>query len=1038
MERNSEAPRGTVTIAFLDAPGAAPGDHGEFDRIVREAVGRSGGFEVKSRGGSLMVAFGAAGDAVRGVLEAQAGLVAAGAPLARVGLHTGEPLRTDDGGVIDYLGLDVNRAARIAAAGHAGQVLMSEASRGALDAAPAGSELRDLGEHRLRGFERPERVWLALPPALRGREFPPLTTPPARPTNLPPATSAFVGRERELETIAGFLAAPGTRIVTLLGPGGVGKTRLAVRAAAAALDGFPGGAWFADLTVAEGAAGIAHAVAKALGVELPPRENPLAAVASMLELRSPVLVVLDNFEQLVEYAAATAGAWAAGVAGAKFIVTSRALLRVPGESMLDVEPLPAPPAGFGGTDPEALLKWDSARLFVERAAVAKAGFHATAENAAEIAEICTRLDGMPLAIELAAARVTVLRPADIVARLDRKYDLLKSSQRDLSPRQRTLLGAIEWSFDLLGEIEREAFLQCCIFRGGFTAEAAGAVLQLAGDPPAAEILASLRDKSLLRAHDGPLGVRFSMYVSLHEYAWHRWRWTADEARQRGLAERHARFFAARAMELGDRLRREGGGVSADLLELDSENVFAAHDFALECGDGALASRLMIGIDPKLDLRGPTDERLKRLDATLATLGTVGPPELRVPLLCSYMLACVQSGIPGRPSELVEEAVALARASGRPDLIAHAVARRAALAMQRSAGSPANADLAEAESICRALGDEAGLGRAIGTRGVALRSEGRLDEAEAAFEESGELFRRIGNMLGLSQSIGHRAQLLCDRGHYADALDGFRQAEALALEAGSLRNAANWRWRTADALALTGRPEEAAAALSEADDLVRAVGDRRLLARTMHLRAEILLDLGDAAGAIRVFDEALIHRRTTSDPRGAGNTLTRRGRARSVVGDEEGARADLRDARAMFEGIRDNYSIGSVELECAIVDRRAGKAAAGLIHLEQAEGLLQGEMGQTYLPELRAERARLLVKLGRGPEAHAAAVEAEAAARRMSMDQSRAMINVLSARAESARAAGLVDDAAARGLALAASLNVALSTLPVETREALTA
>ncbi len=1016
-----EAPQGTVTIAFVDAPGAAG-----FLGVVRDAVRRRGGFEVKEREGSLMLAFASAAEAVGALLEAQAALGG-----VRAGVHTGQPLRTQLAGEADYVGLDVNRAARIASAGHAGQILLSDATRRGLGG--VAGELRDLGEHRLRGFERPERVWLALPPSMAGREFPALATPPSRPTNLPPATSAFVGREKELAEIAGFLGSASTRIVTLLGPGGVGKTRLAIRAAAAALEGFAGGAWFADLTEAEGAAGIAQAVAKALGVELPPRENAVAALASILELRAPVLVVLDNFEQLVDHAAATAGVWAARVPGAKFLVTSRSVLRLPGESVLDVEPLPTPPAGFSGKSPEELLRWDAARLFEDRAAVAKAGFRITPENAAEVAEICTRLDGMPLAIELAAARVTLLRPADIVARLDRKYDLLKSSQRDLSPRQRTLLGAIEWSFDLLAEAERAVFLPCSIFRGGFTAEAAAAVL---GSPGVADVLASLRDKSLLRAHLGPLGARFSMYVSIHEYAWHRWRWTADEARQRELAESHARWFAARAEQLGERLQREGSGAPADLLEVDSENIFAAQDFALESGDGVLAARLMVGIDPKLDLRGPTEERLKRLDATLATLGTTGPAELRVPLLCSYMQACIQSGIPGRPGELVNEAVAAARASGRPALVANALARRAALAQQHASTPESQRDLEEAASICRALGDDSRLARIIGTRGVFHRTSGHLDDAEAAFRESGDIFRRIGNLLGLSQAVGHIAQLSCDRGRFAESLEGFRQAEGLALEAGALRNAANWRWRTAEALALAGRPEEAAAALSEAEELVRAVGDRRLLARTIHLRGEILMDLGDAEAAIRLFDAALVHRRATTDPRGEGNTITRRGRARSVLGDAEGARADLRAASALFERVGDAFSRGSVELEFAIVERRAGFPDAALRHLDSAETLLQGEPGRSSVPELRTERAKVLARLGRGREALAAAAEAEAAARDLSMESSRPMITILAARAVAARVAGIADDAAARGRALAAALNVPLESLPAELREAL--
>ncbi|MCC6741251.1 MAG: tetratricopeptide repeat protein [Planctomycetia bacterium] len=1018
-------------VVFADSPGA--GDGGEaFLREVRAALGRHGGVEVKSRGPWAMAVFPPGPGAVAAMVEA-----AAAVPL-RAGVHEGDPLRVEAGGTADWVGPDVNRAARLLAAGHEGQVLVSEAARASAAGAPVG-EWRDLGEHRLRGLERPERVWLALAAAHAGRRFPPLDAPSAVPTNLPPGTSAFVGRAAELEALAGKLGPGGPRLVTLTGTGGVGKSRLAVRAAAAALPGYPGGAWFADLTAASDAAGIARAVAEALGLAIPGATPPAAAVGEALALRKPMLLLLDNCEHVLAHAGATAGEWLARAPGVRVLATSRAALALAGEHVMEIAPLPTPPPGAAIAGPEDLLRWDAARLFVDRVSAARRGFEVTAENAGGIAELCARLDGLPLAVELAAARAAVLAPAEILARLDRKFDLLRSSQRDLTPRQRTLIGAIEWSFDLLGADERATFLPACVFRGGFSLAAAEEIVALPGGAEAVRAAAKgLREQSLLRESPGPAGPRFSMYVAIHEYAWQRWRWTADEAGQQALEDRHAEHFARVAEDAWRRGRRESLVGLWEALDGDADNYASAHDRCVARGQGERAARLMLVLDDRLNRRGPTDERLRRIEATLAALGD-GRADLRAIVLGQLVSARVQAGVfDDATRRIPDECVALARASGDTDAMAFALVRRADMLTIASKPAEALGDLEEAETISRRTGDENALAGIMNTRGIALRGMGRLADAVTAYRDGEALYRRIGNWPGLIHSLAHLGQVLHDLGRYDEALRLCREALATALETGNLRLAANLRTLEVATLADSGRPAEALAVLASSEDLIRSVGDRRLVARMLDRRGEILTQLGDPAAAIPLLDEAIVLRRATGDVRGSAISLARRGEAHSTRGDHAAALADLEAAAAAFETARDRFSHGTALLHAAIAERRAGRPAGALKRLERAQALLDVEGGEVNRPELFAERARCAAALGRGAEAMEAARGAVEAARAMGLAGSRRMMMCEATRALAASVAGdapAAAEARTEAAAIARTLGEDARTLPDDLRDA---
>src|SRR5215204_199585 len=454
--------------------------------------------------------------------------IEAGPPLVRMALHTGSAEERDG----DYFGPPLNRVARLLSAAHGGQTLLSlPAQELVRDQLPVDAQLRDLGQHRLKDLARPERVFELLAPDLPAG-FPPLRTLESRPNNLPMQPTLLVGREREVGEVRGRLLAPEVRLLTLTGPGGTGKTRLALQAAADLLDEFEDGVFFVALAALTDPTLVVSSIARALGVRESGDRPLIEGVKDYLRDKR-VLLLLDNFEQVLG-AAPMAGELLAAVPRLEVLATSRIPLGVYGEYEYTVPPLSIPDTKrLPGL--EALSHYEAVRLFIERATAAKADFAVTSENAPAVAEICARLDGLPLAIELAAARVKLLPPKAMLGRLGRRLKLLTG-------------GAIEWSHTLLEEGEKTLFARLAIFSGGRTLEAIEAVCDAQGDLPmdAFDGVSSLVDKSLLTQEEGPDGEpRFVMLETIHEYA-------REKLRESGEAEEiarvHAEYFLALAEE----------------------------------------------------------------------------------------------------------------------------------------------------------------------------------------------------------------------------------------------------------------------------------------------------------------------------------------------------------------------------------------------------------------------------------------------------------------------------------------------------------
>jgi predicted ATPase/class 3 adenylate cyclase len=748
--RMAELPRGTVTFLFTDVEGSTRllqelGDAyaevlAEHRRVLREAFTRQGGIEVDTQGDAFFVAFRRAADAVAAAAAAQDAL--AEAPLrVRMGVHTGEPLATADG----YVGVDVHRAARIAAAGHGGQVLLSQSTRELVG--PTG--LRDLGEHWLKDFEAPERIW-----QLGEHEFPPLKT--LYQTNLPVPATRFLGREQERREVAALLREH--RLVTLTGPGGTGKTRLGLQVAAEAAGSYADGVYWVGLASLRDAALVVPTIAEALGV----KDSLPARIGAKRQL-----LLLDNLEQLVDCAPELAALLGA-CPNLTLLVTSREPLRLSGERHYPVLPL---------------READAQSLFRERAHA----FAAEVEVDGEVAEICRRLDHLPLAIELAAARVTALSPSAILTRLERRLPLLTGGARDLPERHRTLRATIDWSYELLSQDEQRTFAGLAVFTDGCALEPAEDVCGADLDT-----LQSLVERSLMRR----TGDRFWMLETIREFANERLEELADEGE---LRERHARYFLALAEEAMPELTGSTQSVWFERLTTESGNMRAALTWGCTAPNRQeLALRLAVALERFWSLRGQVAEGKAWFERALA-LGDAEPGTRGRALAAAADLARVSGDWP-RARRLLDEGIAALREAGD--------VRAATLALiQLGLGHVHSREYETGKPLFKealALSVRAGERRTIAVATACLANAALLEGDDA------------------------RAQAL-----FADALAIFSELEDTHAKAASLESLA--------ILALRGGGvERAAELLAESLELAQSIDDMLTLVNAVEVVAALAL------------------------------------------------------------------------------------------------------------------------------------------------------------------------------------------------------
>ena len=752
----SPLPTGTVTFLFTDIEGSTLllrelgdryaevlRDHGQ---IVRGALQREGGAEMGTEGDSFFAVFASPAAAVRAVIETQRALASHAWPggtevRVRMGLHTGEGTPVGKG----YVGLDVHRAARIGDAGHGGQVIVSEATATLIQhTLPGGVELVDLGEHRLKDLPHPERLFQLSIDGLPS-EFPPPRTLDARPNNLPAQMSSFIGRDEVIREVEAALEE--TRLLTLTGPGGTGKTRLALEVAYRQLPSFSDGVWFVDLSAVTDPSVVPTEIANAL----PATRNPGDSVFESLEehLRDrKLLLVLDNFEQVLDAVLAVEHLLS-HAAGLKIIVTSRSVLSVYGEREYPVPPLELPDPG-GAEILDALSESESVSLFVERARAVRPDFQLTGENAAAVAEICLRLDGLPLAIELAAVRVNVLTPQAMLPRLDERMALLTTGPRSLPERQRTLRGAIDWSYRLLEEPERLLFARLATFSGGGTLESIEAVCDSDLGAPVLDVLGSLVNNSLLRRTETPDGeLRFQMLETIREYAIERLDAEPDAADVRG---RHARHFLALATRAEPYLVGADQKEWLDRCEREHDNIRAALKWSTQAGEVEAGQEAAGALWRFWHQRGHLAEGRRKLEHLLQVPGGAERTAARFKaLIAAGGLAYWQNDYPAT-ERLYSEALEIARELDDPRAIAEGLFNLSFIDRIRGDVEEGMAKLRRVLEMARSIGERQLAADSLFLLGNQELRKGRPQDALPMVEEALAIFRELGNRFALADSL----------------------------------------------------------------------------------------------------------------------------------------------------------------------------------------------------------------------------------------------------------------------------------------------
>jgi predicted ATPase/class 3 adenylate cyclase len=778
--RSEVLPHGTVTFLFIDVEGSTRllqerGDEysemlAGYRRALRGEIARHGGVEVDTQGDAFFVAFATASDALAAAAAVRDAL-GDGPIRVRMGLHTGEPTVTEEG----YVGLDVHRGARIAAAGHGGQILLSQATR---DLVRAGG-LRDLGVHRLKDLVAPERLY-----QLGEDEFPPLKT--VDQTNLPVQPTPFVGRERELAEVLALLDSH--RVVTLTGPGGAGKTRLALQAAAESIERYDDGVWFISLAMVRDPQLIEPTIARVVG-------GPDDLHEFLTGKR--ILLILDNLEQLLPGAANIVARLDASI-----LATSRSRLNIAAEQEFPVPTLPVD---------------DGAVLFTQRARQLQPGF----EPDAAVREIAERLDGLPLALELAAARVKVLTPVQILERLGRGLDLLTSGAHDAPERQRTLRGTVEWSYQLLAADEQLLFARLAVFAGSFALESAEAVCSAELD-----VLQSLVDQSLLRhGEDG----RFFMLATIKEFALEKLRDLPDAPSLRG---RHDDHFLRVAEELDKRERRSGmRDLSAQsLIVFERELPGFRATFAGLVEDGSSDGVLRLGAalwrfwlnraqyhDAAEWLEhADVDDQTLPLDVRAAALGAAGG-------IAFYVHDDVD-----KAETYWKKGLELRRVQDDPHELGVAFSRLGSVAWRRGDFDGAIAFHKQALPLYEQAGDDASRLIELQWLGEAYRDRGDVDHGERVLEETAARARELGFDQQLTSTLHSLADLALDRSDSDTALHRFAEALASAVATGNRRVQIYCVAGIACALVLRGDERAAARLWGIAEDQERRLGFRMLL------------------------------------------------------------------------------------------------------------------------------------------------------------------------------------------------------------------
>lgn len=871
----SALPGGTVTFLFTDIEGSTPlwernPEAMKFalarhNAILRQAIESHHGYVFNIVGDSFHAAFVLATQALAAALAAQHALVweswgETGPLQVRVGLHTGlaEPLEHDYASTHT-----LNLVARVMSAAYGGQILLSQATAGLVRRdLPLGVSLKDLGEHRLKGLSHPEHLFQVVGPDLR-QDFPLLPTRIERPNNLPPQLTSFVGREAEIAAICEKLLQPEVRLLTLTGVGGTGKTRLSLQVGQTLLETFPDGVFFVPLDLVREVHLVIPSIAKALGLRESPVRSPFDFLKEYLTHKQ-LLLILDTFEQIFE-AGPALNELLAAAPKIKVLVTSRTLLRLAAEHDHPVSPLSLPDMK-DGVSMGNIEENEAVQLFVQRAQAAKPDFQLNAQNAVAVAEICRRLDGLPLAIELAAARIKVLSPQALLARLDSRLKLLTGGARDLPAKQQTLRNSIGWSYDLLEEGEKVLFRRLAVFAGGCTLDAAEALCNAPADPEMdiLERMASLVDKSLLRQGEGVEGEpRFWMLETIREYARER---LVESGEAAAIQRRHADLFLALAEKVEPQLRSGEREIGLRQLEAEHDNLRAALAWSQTADEGEICLRMAGSLSWFWYLGGHWSEGRGWLESALALTEAGSSMALRVKAVLGVGILAAGQGNSAVARPRLQESTAQFRKLGDKRGLAYALAFLGLLTSWHDDPTVPRSILEESVALFQELGDQWGLALALGFLGNTLSELNDYEAAQSHAEHSVALFRELGDKWGLTLSLMNRGHIALRRRDDAAARSWLEESLAISRGLGDTPFIALLLVYLGNVLRHQGDFERAAALYEEGLALYRDAGSKWGMAVSLHNLGRLAWEQGDYRQAAALFEESLpLYRETGYDP-----------------------------------------------------------------------------------------------------------------------------------------------------------------------------
>jgi predicted ATPase/class 3 adenylate cyclase len=945
-------PSGTVTLLFSDIEGSTRlleqlGERysdvlDEHRGIVRGAIAEHGGHEIRTEGDAFFVAFSRAGDAVRAALAVQRRLGAREWPngvalRVRIGLHTGEPRLVGE----DYVGMDVHCAARICSSAHGGQILVSETTeKVVVGQAIEGMNLRCLGEHRLKDLSRPMRLYQVTVSGLIA-DFPPLRGLVNVPTgldgdwaaqgfsggdgastNLPRQLTSFVGRERELTELEGMLTR--TRLLTLRGPGGCGKTRLALELGRANVDEFEDGVWLVELAPITDAELVVQQAATALGLELRSTRDPVDVLAEQIGEHG-LLLMLDNCEHVIGVCARMVDGLLRACPALKVLATSREALRVQGEVVWRVPPLLLPDPGSKLAIDE-VARVEAVQLFCERAAAVAGAFALAADNVGAVADICLRLDGMPLALELAAARTAILAPTQIAERLHDSLGLLTAGSRTGVTRQKTLRATLQWSYDLLSEPERLIFRRLGAFSGSFGIDAVEGVC--AGDDlPASgaiELLGGLVEKSLVQVEPMPGEHRYRLLETMREYA----RELLIEAGERDEFEcRHRGWFLALA-EAEDPTPTGGCG-RPGWLERDHDNLRAALASAL-AHHPPTALRIAVALCWFWVARGYFSEGARWIEQALAR--ETEPTELRARALAATAILSARRGVWERRMPLLAESIEIRRALGDPARLARGLRELGDHLAVYSDHDAADRAYRKAMEVCAALDDVGEPAGVLLGQGMLAYFRGDLSDSRERFEECIALLEAAEDVdVAPFWAVG-TAIVITPEGRDGALRCFFEGTSLVARTVGRRVGIAYALCNMATSWRRSGEYEHAREALEHGLAIFRDCDDPEGIAQALHALGNLARSTGEFDLGRERLDEALMLRREFGNRRDIGATLSSLGLLAVRSGDHARGRALLAEARALYTRTEDGPGLAGIALNlgCVELDHADPERACALL------------------------------------------------------------------------------------------------------------